>query len=201
MKERPILFSAPMIRALIDGRKTQTRRVVKTALIKDIPGTGQWDCPYGLAGDRLWVRETWGVRGWASDPSPIAGEHPEGLRLALAYRSDDSTHRSYYPDSENYARIRSLVKSYADETRWRPSIHMPRWASRLTLEIAHVKVERLLNISEKDAVAEGFSASWAGNSVITPRAAFLDYIESVNSKRSYDWKKNPFVWAIEFRRV
>ena len=164
MKELPILFSGPMVRALLDGRKTQTRRIVKSSRAwpigfiggrgdRDDPScygfedfnSGEWwtlkadgsadmnqiPSPYGRVGDRLWVRETWGE---FIDTDIIDGQTHELGRDTL-----------YRADGENHQRC----------TPWRPSIHMPRWASRLTLEVTDVRVERLQDISEEDAIAEG----------------------------------------------
>lgn len=175
MKERPILFSAPMVRALLDGRKTQTRRVVKpqpTATREEAIRTyGKGGtfileagffgvrCPYGQLGDRLWVRETWG----ACAGSPV-------------YRADDNA-------------------TCPDGGRWKPSIHMPRWASRITLEVTGVRVERLQDISEEDAIAEGVPEQrgdpWA----------FQCLWDSINGARERcSWAANPWVWAITFSR-
>ena len=156
MTDRPILFSAPMIRALIAGRKTQTRRVIRRA-----PNDGWWiyhdgercgwsnggggmvpdtsQTPY-QQGDRLWVREqcaTWGV-----------GPGPEPVSYPVAYAADD----------KEWNQIKRDAKAAKDEWKIRPSIHMPRWASRLTLIVTDVRVQRLHDLSEKDALAEGITA-------------------------------------------
>lgn len=163
VRERPILFSAPMIRAILDGRKTQTRRAVKD---DEGPQLGKSYCRYGRPGDRLWVRET-----FCSDV--VRAPHlPQ-----IAYRAD-------------YDEIPAL--------RWKPSIHMPRWASRISLEITDVRVERLQHISEEDAVAEGVG----GNPTITPCFAaerFRTLWESINGIGS--WDANLLVWVVSFRRV
>lgn len=206
MKERPILFSAPMVRALLDGRKTQTRRALRQqpTLHTDTwefcpsggwvgtgpsPATGDtrqtlcWTkCPYGQPGDRLWVRETWA-------PHP---DFPETVRRGV-YRAD--------PECKY------------DVARWRPSIHMPRWASRILLEVVSVRVERLQDISEEDAKAEGiephevrqfaiFGLSKAERAAVYRDAAVGPYQglwEQINGAGS--WDANPFVWVIEFKRV
>ena len=172
VKERPILFSGPMVRAILDGRKTQTRRIVKPQ-----PETinEDWEdsptefmktehhrpvfadtycrhyCPYGRPGDRLWVRETW---------CPLRDNHyHDGLpaRHMLTHRSDGRPIRAgaeYRADgSENDEQRRCMSELHY---KWTPSIHMPRWASRLTLEITGVRVERLQEVSEGDAIAEGW---------------------------------------------
>jgi len=166
MKERPILFSGPMVRAILEGRKTQTRRIVKPQPLRDRGVMAfndgehpQMRCPYGKPGDRLWVRETW------------------------------------CPDVEPYT---FRYKADGDEPleRWRPSIHIPRWASRITLEVVSVRVERLQNISEDDALAEGITLVERGTS---PVDQFNKLWESINGPGS--WEANPWVWVVEFKRI
>lgn len=199
MKERPIIFSGPMVRALLEGRKNQTRRIVKPPRGWEdrfphvdpwclrSPGAVWWwdgrykhtgvkqDCPYGNPGDRLWVRENW--RTYASldhvKPSKIgqgAGiEYPAGGSNVIG---KDTLHAM---------------------GKLRPSIFLPRWASRILLELTEIRVERLQDISEEDAKAEGVVAT------LTCRTEYRDLWESINGAGS--WDKNPFVWVIEFRRV
>jgi hypothetical protein len=221
-RERPILFSGPMVRAVCERRKTCTRRVMKPQPERrdSPPGSLRADgwswrvgeprpprleswprhdgfaealakyCPYGVPGDRLWVRETWArvtddtIQCRADDPKLIDGP-------------------------------------------WKPSIHMPRWASRLTLEVTEVRVQRVQEISEEDARAEGLRAvtkdghtvkygipdrdglpgtdddGWPWNQWdVDPRVAFARAWDSINGKRSgCDWASNPWVWAIYFRPV
>ena len=175
MKERPILFSAPMVRALLAGTKTQTRRIVKARDLEwmDVhQGLREPDnaerCPYGQPGDRLWVRETFG--------------HFE-------------RNENFAPGCEVF--YRADGESLAVE-RWRPSIHMPRWASRITLEVTGVRVERLQDISEADATAEGVSAIPDEMRRATPRCDFQALWQSINGPDS--WAANPWVWIVEFRR-
>ena len=206
MSARPIIFSGPMIRAIIAGRKSQTRRVAKPrgrvslldgtwsdSYVLD-PGNRDWllrDCPYGAPGDLLWVRESW--RLWESSASSsIDGEplDPDVLRGSLKGMDEEflrSRPIEYCADSE-------------DEGPWRPSIHMPRWASRITLRLTDVRVERLQAISESDATAEG-----AQPVVVPPDGGSGPYTEgfrelwdSINAGRGYGWKENPWVWALEF---
>ena len=203
LKERPILFSAPMVRALLAGTKTQTRRVCKPQPIADarfvgghyLPATkrnpGQEisveapyvhiACPYGQRGDRLWVRET-----WRRDIDKI-----DGARL-VQYRADDA--------------IVEAPRTYFDlpSAGWIPSIHMPRWASRITLEVTGVRVERLQEISEADAIAEGVNVhpdhhGKPRTSIYSPVQAYRDLWESINGPGS--WEANPLVWVVEFKRV
>lgn len=174
MKERPILFSAPMVRAILAGTKTQTRRVAKPKRSIE-PMTDE--CPYGEPGDRLWVRETWNsFDGWAG--YYYAADY-EGWGIG----SDDDP--DHVPDHE---------------VRWRPSIHMPRAASRITLEITDVRVERLQDISDADLECEGLQETIdAGiDHDGTPRDAWRALWSSINGAES--WAANPWVWAIEFKK-
>ena len=210
MKERPILFSGPMVRAIREGRKTQTRRVVKPqpspcGLRKlrdaDIQATGLdpslWygadpfteaiKCPYGQPGDRLWVRETW--------------------RLL-----DSSKECACYDDcqcSQYHGKPIYRANSDSDD-KWQPSIFMPRWASRITLEIVSVRVERINEITEQDAISDGIECrggKWGVDGVgvglgwMSPHGAFRELWDSINSSRGYGWDSNPWVWVITFKRV
>jgi hypothetical protein len=230
VKERPILFSAPMVRAILEGRKTQTRRVLKHQPIrcnefpvllfpqsKDeaIEQTGYiWPnakdqivalCPYGQPGDRLWVRETW------------QGPLMDADTMETEYRaSPDEFHNPKYcvyaadggPAPEFVTLDDELV------CRWRPSIHMPRWASRILLEVVSVRVERLQDISEADAKAEGSDCLITANCTDRSRAlldlplmedrtpyrnGYALLWESINGDGS--WEANPWVWCISFRRI
>lgn len=225
--ERPILFSAPMIRAILDRKKTVTRRVLnpQPAIANVGPGTWvEWvhgkrigggaderafaahavdRCPYGKPGDRLWVRETWGEVAhidW-SDPRGEPFVHVLGPdERCIVYREEASRYGFEWTDEP--------------ETRgWRPSIHMPRWASRLTLEVVDVRVERLQEISEEAANAEGVPAEKVvafqhpfrprrrfghGTMPCTHREAFTALWDGINGKRA-PWDSNPWVWVIAFR--
>ena len=182
MRERPILFSAPMVRAILAGRKTQTRRIITpqpredvsiggtrglvvNGQVTDAAGWAAWNrCRYGQSGDRLWVRETHLDLG--------------GCRL---YRADPGS------DQE-----RELV---APGQKWTPSIHMPRAASRITLEITGVRVERLQDISDADARAEGAAAP----PHLSYRDGYAALWESINGPGA--WDSNPWVRVVEFRRM
>lgn len=239
MKERPVIFNSEMVRAILDGRKTQTRRVIanvghdnclplqKRTKTKDGIYTHVMDahiyglCPFGMIGNRIWVRETWSDVNLEGAP-------------AVAYRADDEVYDLMENESLldedgafNYQDTRVSKYQFATwhsdlisgtEGNWRPSIHMPRWASRITLEITAVRVERLNDISEEDARAEGVRAieNNFGNG-----PAYCDYLlpnlddtaewynrasDSFKSlwKSIYgaeNWRANPWVWVIEFRRV
>ena len=194
MRERPILFSAPMVRAILAGAKTQTRRLMKPtphkvdggvpfadapAWAHAEPGSAVMRCPYGVRGDRLYAREAWAA--------PHAYDH-------LPPRLIPQDARIHYAATEDRGGL-----------LWRPSIHMPRWASRITLEITRVRVERLQDISEADALAEGVTddgslvTDLAGNDRGGAFAAFATLWEVINGADS--WDDNPWVWAIEFRRL
>lgn len=209
-KEHPILFSGPMIRAIMDRKKTETRRVVKPQPIRQHHigwirrlATHDWavmtyyasvvewiDCPYGKVGQKLWVREKFQWV-WATDEKPPSKDKPEGWKIG--YPATDGI-QEYHDGGEG----RILQ-------RCAPSIHMPRWASRITLEIVDVRCQRLQEIKEDDAVREGVDAvsqddvprqaSW------TRRQDFAQLWDRLNGKRGFGWKVNPVVWVIEFKKV
>ncbi|SQC34248.1 hypothetical protein [Kluyvera cryocrescens] len=237
MKERGMIFNGEMVRAILDGRKTQTRRIVKPQpeLTKGsgfswngaLYGVGSNDretnrnfahvkCPHGKPGDRIWVRETWSQLGnedgcaidWNDEL--VKGGGPEAARI---YRASCEQKPGNYglwsiPDD-------AFWKPHTDnmefEGAWRPSIHMPRWASRILLEITDVRVEQLSEISEEDAAKEGISP--AGDllpaypgTYLTPKGdfstakvAFQRLWESIYGEDN--WKASPWVWVIEFKRV
>ena len=220
MKERPIRFSAPMVRAIIDGSKTQTRRVVKPLrrwssqypILDAIACAAShaawwWDglhshvgimqpCPYGKPGDRLWVRETWAETD-RHDGTPVVAYRAGGCIGVGRTQRDGPDHL-----------IRAFAWDDAPEggIRWRASIHMPRWASRILLEVTDVRVERLQDISEADAQAEGVKVDGNGHAVRDDvvnvggaRTAFAELWESINGPDS--WATNPWVWVVEFRRI
>lgn len=183
-KERPILFKGEMVRAILDGSKTQTRRIAKEfdsfqdmdKLLARFPN--QEGCSYGKPGDRLWVRETWAAPHTFDDHKPR--EIEKGCNI-------------------HYAATENLVGLLQ-----RPSIFMPRWASRILLEITAVRVERLNAISESDAMAEGVIEDY--RPALDPiglcsnyRVAYRDLWESINGPGS--WDANPYVWVVEFKRV
>ncbi|EMO4690003.1 hypothetical protein ACUHOO_000828 [Pseudomonas aeruginosa] len=224
MKERPILFSGPMVRAILEGRKTVTRRIAKPVKHPDLgniyaPGALVLEhepqhvvdraCPYGQPGDRLWVRETWTDVNMCGAP-------------ALAYRADEDIRDlmeepGFLDDRGAFNYDDPRVKPYPfacwyaelDQARWRPSIHMPRWASRILLEITSVRVERLQDISEEQALAEGVrgepcdharqACSDIGCWGDTAKGAFGFLWEQLNGAGA--WQANPWVWVVEFKRV
>ncbi len=212
MKERGMIFNSEMVRAILDGRKTQTRRIVKgtDGAVKfckewDINGEeifvvlgekdhtgmnpvfGAISCPFGAVGDRIWVRETWAEAG--------------------ACAPDLKLYRANYPEH-----VPSIYENVplAEEIRWTPSIHMPRAASRILLEITNVRVERLNAISEEDARAEGIidggclncrepEPCGCANPEPDATDAFAYLWQSIYGQEN--WNANPWVWVIEFKRV
>jgi len=224
VKERPMIFNAEMVRAILDGRKTQTRRIMKpqptpctlqkgghwwpSNVFKTMlhieeelqNGKGGWGglvgdaCPFGDVGDRIWVREAW-------------------ARYNIDQDSHDMAYRATPPED------------WPKEGRWRPSIHMPRWVSRITLEITGVRVERLNNISHEDAEREGIHTEVWDQTVVAKnyaaedeffqfwsegmphyvemnelfRASFRSLWQSIYGAES--WQANPWVWVIEFKRI
>lgn len=187
-----------MIRALLDGRKTQTRRVAKcfteqhSAIIKRHPN--QRGCPYGEPGDRLWVRETFVIedsmdyeRHEPTDrPFKWDGDKEDGGVLSVPH------YRATEPEPS------ISEEGCSDVTTWKPSIFMPRWACRIKLEIVGVRVERVQDISEADAEAEGCEPAIP---VADERwvAGYRRLWDKINAKRGYGWAVNPFVWVVAFR--
>lgn len=254
MKERPILFSGVMVRALLDGSKTQTRRIVKVRneqppawatfvseghslsqngaarpvgsfywseeqaangplktlrrwpiLPAKHPMAGDWywtPSPFGKIGDHLWVRETW--RG-------VVEINPPGKTTELGVAR-------YVPGQEYCRRVEYQATHERDGEPWRPSIHMPRWASRITLEVTGVRVERLQDISYEDAIAEGVSdfastfpddeksaigetPEQTARRLQWPQRQYHLLWDSLNAARGVGWDANPWVWVVEFKRV
>ena len=219
MSEKPILMNGEMVRAILDGRKTQTRRVIKPQPFIAMANGGsiEWvgvnkraggvgidefsqsmliHTPYAV-GDTLWARETWLLNGT-----------PSLDKLRIQFKVGDER-----PHDKNY--IGYLVRRYAlkhyedakrmyltHERKWRPSIHMPRWAARIFMTVNTVRVERVQDISEEDAKAEGVSPE---NAQLYGRGGayqngFWELWDSINEKRGYGWDVNPYVWVYEFER-
>ena len=186
MKERGMIFNDEMVRAILGGNKTQTRRIVEEkfygrAVAAELLAK---HCPYGQPGDRIWVRETYRVHGKATDVA------------TLVYRA--SVRNSW---TEQTHRVPVEVCNKPVSEKWTPSIHMPRWASRILLEITDVRVERLHDMSEADAKAEGATPA---TYKITPseavyRVGFGDIWRSIYGQDN--WLSNPWVWVIEFKRI
>lgn len=198
MKERPILFNTEMVRAVLDGRKSQTRRVIKpqpdhrhrdvvfeekrNKLIEYSMISGCWNevvehkCPYGKPGDRLWVRETWAI-----DP----------VEKGVWFKADE-------------------FWTEANSPKWKPSIHMPRKYSRINLEITNIRVERVNDITSYDMVREGVPDSVRQIDLFGAEGDEIRKIKiipfrifwgSINKSRGYGWDVNPWVWVVEFKRI
>jgi hypothetical protein len=208
MTERPILFQGAMVRALLAGTKTQTRRVAKGVVARhsrtgealaNLDSAGpRVTFPYGQPGDRLWVRETWYCDDFRVQRGPYL-------------KPDDMDMEAARADGTMVYRASSGDRPYeAEQPLWRPAIHMPRWASRITLEVTGVRVERLQDISIEDAKAEGAwpdvsvvddCAKYFGTDVLAanPYRAFQMLWERINGVDA--WAVNPWVWVVEFKRV
>lgn len=209
-----MIFNGEMVRAILDGRKTQTRRIVKSDCMdigeKDDGTRWPWRehdnggdywylCPFGAVGDRIWVREAWQS---IHDSADEFGHVEERTYAPSIPKEKDRYWHTVY------------AEYFGNENRedrrfpWRPAIHMPRWASRITLEITGVRVERLNSISQEDAQAEGMELTgWrptysdpdSGGEFCTPYDNFAQLWESIYGEES--WKANPWVWVIEFKVV
>jgi hypothetical protein len=222
--ERPILFSDPMVRAILSGAKTQTRRLVRFPAEVEVDGLTRmqpgypdgprpiWDYdgepnafsthnPYGGPGDRLYVREAWRTF-----------ERPEDLVDGIRFRADDAF-RPIENSREAADRWVGAHNNGIHGDRWRPSIHMPWWASRLTLEVTGIRVERLQDITEEDARWEGVGLVLADSFPVAERKRITDFVrdgdrrgafallwDSINARRA-PWDSNPWVWVVGFRRV
>lgn len=232
-KERPIIFSGPMIQAILAGRKTQTRRVVKPQPehwrcdapgMEDIGGLA-WKgrlceadafpgrppkhsdaledlCPYGQPGDLLYVKESWRPRSWSA----------EGGWGEIEYRADGSARQVEGPWS-----FERMFPFDMPPARWRPSTHMPRWASRITLEITGVRVQRLGEISDEDAIAEGIEPKGVGRDgkprwivyglehlgqvTTSPAWSYERLWDTIHGDGAWVHDKDKWVWAITFRKV
>lgn len=223
MTERGMIFNAEMVRAILDGRKTQTRRIMKVqpkpsksrpgdfwfsskklesmVHVSDLaPGNSpiadyhlyiqEHCCPFGAVGDRIWVRETF----CPVDDTQYGGEKWVDYRATPKF---EASHPAGWDCAPNDA----------EALKWRPSIHMPRWASRILLEITDVRVERLNAISQADAIAEGAPPSHPSIDCVSQEYGFPDFSRSWFGQTwqhiygSDSWNANPWVWVIEFKRV
>lgn len=198
MKERPIIFNDEMVRAILDGRKTQTRRIVKNqkhphgywckpdeVVSEFVGGTCAIRCPYGHLGDRLWVREAFGRK-----VRSVGGTPHE----SVAYRATEPD-AAYCYDC-NGSRL---------PMKWKPSIHMPRWASRILLEVTNVRVERLQSITEEGAEREGAPPAFTHPGITwvssRPRYAWGFHKIWAEIYGQDSWEENPWVWVVEFKRI
>lgn len=218
-----IFFSGAMVRAILAGHKTQTRRLRNldeinkepdvwhfcslngygnAVFTKDERAYTEIKNPYGDAGENLWVRETW--QKW------------ENGGRQVAYAADLACWEVAFGESEPSGVFDDGFRLATDPGRWKPSIHMPRWASRLNLEITNIRVERVQDISEADAIAEGIQvlplqsesdpSAWYQSAPgihqeRSAKASYRSLWDSINSKRGFGWDKNPWVWAITFKRA
>lgn len=201
MKARPILMSSPMVRALIDNRKTQTRRIVKPKpngaqlvvedgkLWHDDGQLEEVPCRYGQPGDLLWVRETF-IPGWNLDSVTDKPIDEDSLGKPIPIRA---FYRATEPENFRWLGDDGYL---TENIPWKPSIHMPRWASRLTLELTEVRVERLQDISKEDAKAEGCTVIEHSPLSVGYYSAYRDLWESINGPGS--WDANPFCWCLSF---
>ena len=218
MNDKPILFSAPMVRAILAGTKTQTRRIIKCPAHYQIeekddgkPWPWMYDserdrdhfmpCPYGQPGDRLWVRETW------MPDAPRNGEWADTSFYGCGMSPLSEIPECY---RKPWHCLFRATWDGCELVGWKSSIHMPRWASRITLEVTSVRVERLKAISEADAIAEGITplphhpGRWLsghrpGLNYPSAVSAYRELWESINGPGS--WEANPWVWCVSFRRV
>lgn len=241
MKERPILFSGAMVKAILEGRKTQTRRVVQyrhngprgDRKLHPPPdyvttwhpnngvgpewhaegpspnggtrGSGWTTCPYGVPGDRLWVRESF---------QPLLAD---GVKLSDANWKTGEGYAPRYVATDGRTEWMDLTTDSITD-RCKPGIHMPRWASRITLEITDVRVQRVQEISEEDCIAEGieriecddpnfgwnrFSRKVEGgwHNFVTAQEAFRDLWDSINAARGHGWDPNPWTWSLTLKRI
>lgn len=242
-KERPIIFSGESVRAILEGRKTQTRRTRGLEDVNNYPGIlsgrsaffaeelgykglaksdyyiknkmdyakypglyywflGQQGTeinpipvkyPYGQPGDRLWVRETWALLELDS----------YGLIAGIAYRADGEMspnvliHHQKIPN-EKWSQV---TRQFQDGRKWRPSIHMPRWASRITLEVVDKWIERVQDISIDDIYAEGCPPISSDKDGSELYEWYFDLWDSLNAKRGFSWEFNPWVFATEFKKI
>ena len=219
MTERGMIFNSEMVRAILDGRKTQTRRIIKDCTVgrdpiskfiqigkkfigcypEDVPELIRECCPYGVPGDRIWVRETF--QGPLFDFEQMEAYQEDSSKFKkpefCVYKADGKPAPEFFDADDNL------------HCGWRPSIHMPRWASRITLEITGVRVEQLKSISEEEARSEGvarlregfwkhYQPGWTQHQ-LSARGSFATLWDSIYGFG--DWDRNPWVWVVEFKRI
>ncbi|HHT1002346.1 TPA: hypothetical protein ACTYAX_004235 [Enterobacter hormaechei] len=219
MTERGMIFNSEMVRAILDGRKTQTRRIIKDCTVgrdpiskfiqvgkkfigcypEDVPELIRECCPYGVPGDRIWVRETF--QGPLFDFEQMEAYQEDSSKFKkpefCVYKADGKPAPEFFEADDNL------------HCGWRPSIHMPRWASRITLEITGVRVEQLKSISEEEARSEGvarlregfwkhYQPGWTQHQ-LSARGSFATLWDSIYGFG--DWDRNPWVWVVEFKRI
>lgn len=217
--ERGMIFNGEMVRAILDGRKTQTRRIIKDCTVgrdpiskfiqigkkfigcypEDVPELIRECCPYGVPGDRIWVRETF--QGPLFDFEQMEAYQEDSSKFKkpefCVYKADGKPAPEFFDADDNL------------HCGWRPSIHMPRWASRITLEITGVRVEQLKSISEEEARSEGvarlregfwkhYQPGWTQHQ-LSARGSFSTLWDSIYGFG--EWDRNPWVWVVEFKRI
>lgn len=208
MAERPIIFDGESVRAILAGRKTQTRRHAKARfkpgfdLVPVATIAAHMDefgdlCPYGVPGDRLWVRETW----WTTQTSETFHLRTESMYADPAYPKVSGVPFGREIPEEHHAAI-SRMRGVREVGRHRRNpLFLPRWAAHLTLEVVSVRVERVQEITEADALADGGWTYGACPIHKAPERSFAARWDAINAKRGHPWESNPWVWVVEFKRV
>lgn len=223
-KERPIIFNTEMVKAILDGRKVQTRRVIKPSIKSEVfvchqtkshiiinDGGNDVKCPYGKPGDLLYVRETWMPASWSGDgddwcihykangPSGQIIPHlfdDERKELDFWIKISDELREAGCPEHEGY---------FEDPTaylNWKPSIFMPKTAARIWLEVNNVRVQRVQDITTKDIMAEGLSSKYREfDAECDLNSQWCQLWDSINKDRGFGWDKNPWVWVVDFRVI
>lgn len=235
MSEKPILFNSEMVRAILEGRKTQTRRPIKLGVLANNissvylheNGLAVFDVckgidviktqsPYSI-GDILWVREKWRIIGWMEGEPYYLQYFADGAKMDEPGDSndyDEDKYTQYSIDCSDDCEkaglevdedgVYTIHSGMENPTRWRPSIFMPRWASRINLRVTNVRVERLHDINEKDLIADLGSPEWTGDGPEpykrNLKTVFCHVWNYIYSKRGYGWNVNPWVWVYEFER-
>ncbi len=224
MKEYPILFTTEMVQAILEGRKTQTRRVIKgkwLPLVEEVLRVnGQWvwetlgyelTTPYGRPDDRLWVREAWRIIGWDCENGEWKIEYKDGSHSGWLQpdtdeewetknfiRCTDECLAAGIPEDEDG--FFQFSKEFPCPTKWRSSRFILHWASRITLEIVNIRVERVQNMKYDDFKKEGMKTAVDGR-FAKGRNEFITVWDKINAKRGYGWDVNPLVWVIEFKVI
>ena len=228
VKDYPLLLNTNGVKGTLDGTKTQTRRLDRLGIInanpddwwldeeyqklniafggahahfvrsnakKGEPSSLRINCPYGEAGARLWVRETWMLFGYSVCNSAF-------IHYKASFNENGGERLLQLPEDRPTVLMQHKVR------KWQPSIHMPKWASRIPLEIVGVRVERLLDITEEDARAEGVKAKYVGGFITLEhqkyykyKDGFIDYWDNIYAQRGYGRESNPFVWVILYRMI
>lgn len=215
VKERPIIFGAESVCAILEGRKTQTRRVVKNPDKYEHIRECGFCCPYGQPSERLWVREAFAVESSYNVDDVRRYQPPHKDGRPTRYAEDGETawweqchYRATDPQPELCCEHESCDGSEPCSRVWKMPLFMPRWASRITLELTEVRVERVQEITREDALAEGVHEMFKGENfplreqrMALEQHAYAEAWDALNAKRGFGWDKNPWVWVLPFRRV